>query len=122
MTSENLSIEPLPGTSSDKHVYSLKGPFVLGTMFAIQEVLGSGTVSTILDLTEVPYMDSAGLGVLTNAYVSHQKHGYRLLLVGVNERLQALFKLTRLDSLFEIFPTVESALRALGSPAQSSVA
>ena len=60
-------------------------------------------------------MDSAGLGVLTNSYVSHQKNGRKLLLVGVNERVQTLFKVTRLDKLFEIFPTVEGAGRRLAA-------
>ena len=82
---------------------------VLGNMFAFQEVLRSESVTTILDLTDVPYMDSAGLGVLTNSYVSHQKHGRKLLFVGVNERVQTLFKVTKLDQLFEVFSTVEGA-------------
>ena len=86
---------------------------VLGSLPAIQEALHSASVSTVLDLTEVPYMDSAGLGVLTNAYVSYQKHGYRLVLVGVSERVQALLRLTRLDRLFEVYPTTIGALGIL---------
>jgi anti-sigma B factor antagonist len=85
---------------------------VLGNMFAFQEVLRSESVTTILDLTDVPFMDSAGLGVLTNSYVSHQRHGRKLLFVGVNERVQTLFKVTKLDHLFEIFSTVEGAQAA----------
>lgn len=109
MSSENLTFELLEGASPNEHTYRLKGPLVLGNMFAFQEVLRSESVTTILDLTDVPYMDSAGLGVLTNSYVSHQKHGRKLLFVGANERVQALFKITQLDRLFKIFPTVESA-------------
>jgi anti-sigma B factor antagonist len=60
-------------------------------------------------MTEVPYVDSAGLGVLTNAYVAHQRQGRRMLLVGVCERVQDLFELTGVHKLFEIFPSVESA-------------
>jgi anti-anti-sigma regulatory factor len=55
--------------------------------------------------------------VLTNSYVSHQRQGRRLLFVAANERVQALFKLTNLDSLFEVFPTVESARVALSGAA-----
>jgi anti-sigma B factor antagonist len=87
-------------------------------MFAIQETLRSESVNTILDLTGVPYIDSAGLGVLTNAYIAHQKHGRKFLLAGVNDRVMALFKMTRLENLFEVFPTVESATESLGDPAQ----
>jgi anti-sigma B factor antagonist len=110
--SEKLEFELLEGASPKEHVYRLQGPLVLGNMFAFQEVLRAESVTTILDLTDVPYMDSAGLGILTNSYVSHQKHGRKLLLVGVNERVRTLFNVTKLDQLFEIFPTVEGAQAA----------
>jgi anti-anti-sigma factor len=109
MSSKELTFELLDGASPNEHTYRLIGPLVLNNMFAFQEVLRSESVTTILDLTDVPYIDSAGLGVLTNSYVAHQRQGRKLLFVGVNERVQALFKLTNLDKLFEVFATVESA-------------
>jgi anti-sigma B factor antagonist len=116
MSSENLTYELLDGANPSEHVYRLKGPMVLGNMFAFQEVLRSASaITTVLDLSDVPYMDSAGLGILTNSYVSHQKNGRKLLLVGVNERVQTLFQITKLDQLFSIFPTVEAARLALSS-------
>ena len=112
MNSEKLTFELLSDAKLNEHTYRLQGPLVLGNMFAFQEVLRSESENTILDLTEVPYIDSAGLGILTNSYISHQKHGRKLLFVGVNERVLALFKMTELDQLFEVFPTVESARQA----------
>jgi anti-sigma B factor antagonist len=112
MSTDKLTFELLEGASPNEHIYRLQGPMVLGNMFAFQEILRSESVTTILDLTEVPYMDSAGLGVLTNSFVSHQKNGRKLLFVGVNERVQTLFQVTKLDQLFEVFPTVESAQAA----------
>ena len=110
MSTETLTFE-LAG-DANPHVYRLKGPMVLGSMFTFQQALRSETVSTILDLTEVPYMDSAGLGVLTNSFVSHQKNGRKFFLVGVNDRIRTLFQVTKLDQLFKIFPTVEAARQA----------
>ena len=112
MPSEKLTFELMDGPNPNEHIYRLKGPMVLGNMFAFQEVLRSESVATILDLTDVPYMDSAGLGVLTISYVSHQKNGRKLLFVGVNERVQTLFKITKLDQLFDVYPTVQSAQAA----------
>jgi anti-sigma B factor antagonist len=109
MTSKEFTFELLPSASPNEHIYHLTGPLVLNNMFAFQEVLRSESVTTILDLTDVPYIDSAGLGILTNSYVAHQRQGRKLLFVGVNERVDALFKLTSLHKLFEVFPTVESA-------------
>ena len=118
MSSESLTYELLEGASPSEHVYRLNGPMVLGNMFAFQEVLRSASATTtVLDLSGVPYMDSAGLGILTNSYVSHQKNGRKLLLVGVNERVQTLFEVTKLDQLFAVFPTVEAARLALSSEA-----
>lgn len=84
-------------------------------MFAIQDLLSPAPVSTILDMSAVPSVDSAGLGALVNCYVSRQKVGRKLLLVGVNDRLAALLKITRLQHLFEVFPTVDDAVRFLES-------
>jgi anti-sigma B factor antagonist len=118
MSSKELAFELLSDATPNQHVYRLKGPVVLNNMFAFQAALRTeSTNTTILDMTEVPYIDSAALGVLTNAYVTHQRQGRRMLLVGVTERVQDLFKMTSLHKLFEIFPTVESARLAAGRAA-----
>jgi len=112
MSSKEFAFELLPGTTPNQHIYRLSGPLILNNMFAFQAALRSETVTTILDLTDVPYIDSAGLGILTNSYVSHQKNGCKLLFAGVNERVSALFGLTHMDKIFEVFPDVESAKQA----------
>jgi anti-sigma B factor antagonist len=113
MSSEKLVFEPLPSTNNE-HAYRLVGPLTLNNIFAFQEVLRQQSVTTILDLTGVPYMDSAGLGVLVNSHVSHQQRGQRLILAGVNERVLALFKLTKVDTVLEVVPNMDAAHRALG--------
>lgn len=117
MPSEKLVFEPLP-TRSNEHLFRLQGPLTLNNLFAFQEVLRQQAVTTILDLSGVPYMDSAGLGVLVNSHVSHQQRGQRLILVGVNDRIQELLKLTKVDTVLEVVPDLEAAYRALGTGAQ----
>ena len=77
---------------------------------AIQQVRGQ---DTILDLTEVPYMDSSGLGALLNGYVGSQKHGGQFALAGVAPRVRELLQITKIEPLFRIYRTVEEAARAL---------
>ena len=77
---------------------------------AIQQVRGK---DTILDLTEVPYMDSSGLGALLNGYVGSQKHGGQFALAGVAPRVRELLQITKIEPLFRIYRTVEEAARAL---------
>jgi anti-sigma B factor antagonist len=55
----------------------------------------------VLDLTNVNYMDSSGLGALVSVYLSAKRQHCRLKLVNVGPRLQQLFRLTKLASVFE---------------------
>jgi anti-anti-sigma factor len=62
-----------------------------------------------MDLTAVPYMDSAGLGVIMNYFVSAETAGRKFLLAGVNERLKALFEMTKVDVVLRLCDTVDAA-------------
>ena len=65
----------------------------------------------MLDFTQVPYVDSAGIGALVGAYVTHQKDGRSLYLIGVNERVQNALKVTRVEQFFNFVSSV-SAVRS----------
>ncbi|MBV9340650.1 MAG: STAS domain-containing protein [Acidobacteria bacterium] len=73
----------------------------------------------IIDLTEVPYMDSFGLGVLVSAYVSRQKAGHGTVLSGITPRVQKLLDITRVRDIFLIFSTTEEAVAALRGAAEA---
>jgi anti-sigma B factor antagonist len=55
----------------------------------------------VLDLSDVQYMDSSGLGALVGVYVSTKRAGKRLQLLKLSERVQELLKITKLLSVFE---------------------
>jgi anti-sigma B factor antagonist len=55
----------------------------------------------VLDLTNVSYMDSSGLGALVSVYVSAKRQRCPIKLVNIGPRLQQLFRLTKLASVFE---------------------
>jgi anti-anti-sigma factor len=63
----------------------------------------------IIDFTNVPYADSAGIGALVGAYVTHQKDGRSLALVGVSDRIHNALQVTRVDHFFRFFNTVAEA-------------
>jgi anti-anti-sigma factor len=73
----------------------------------------------ILDLTEVPFVDSAGLGSLVSAYITSHKAGRQVVLTGVNSRVLKLFEITRVQKLFLMFPTLDDAIAAFLSPAHA---
>jgi anti-sigma B factor antagonist len=120
MISNPLSIERL-GKVEGHGVLCLRGPLTIENILPFQNAFRreESAETVILDLSEVPYIDSSGLGSLISAYVSRQKAGRRVALTGVNERVFRLFEVTKTESLFLMFPTIDDALLALTSPAQA---
>jgi anti-sigma B factor antagonist len=100
-----------------QEVLELSGPLTASNAAAFQNALRreDRAETLILDLSEVPYMDSAGLGVLVTAYVTRQKSGRKMVLSGINSRVQRLFDVTRVGSLFLIFDSPEEAVAALSA-------
>jgi anti-sigma B factor antagonist len=110
-----LAINRTKGKSSDVLIFQLRGPVTLRNLFGLQDQLRSGDVprAAILDLSGVPYMDSAGMGAIVNYYVFCQNRGVRLVVAGVSSRVMELFKLTRVDTVLSLAPTAETAEASL---------
>jgi len=110
MRDEVLSYVVGPGRSDGTAVVKLVGPLTLSNLFDLQTELRALKVPlTIFDLSESEYMDSAGLGVLMNFYVSAEKNGRRMALAGVNYRIDALLEVTHVKGLLRAFATVDEA-------------
>jgi anti-sigma B factor antagonist len=120
MIGNPLNIEHM-GKFEGHGVLCLRGPLTIENILPFQNAFRreENADTVILDLSEVPYIDSSGLGSLISAYVSRQKAGRRVALTGVNERVFRLFEVTRTESLFLMFPTVDDAIFALTGPAQA---
>jgi anti-anti-sigma factor len=102
------------GKSEGTTILKLVGPLTLSTMFGFQNEFRAKTPQVmIVDLSESPYMDSAGLGLLMNYYVSAESHGRKLLLAGVNERIASLLEMTKVHGILKSFPTVDAAEASL---------
>ena len=109
ISSEKLVVTPIEGANPNQHVYTLQGPVTLGNLLAIQEAFQSPAPVLVLDLAGVPYVDSAGIGAIVQAVVSRKKQGRRLVLTAPNETVRKLFRLTQVDALLEIYPTLAEA-------------
>lgn len=110
MLDQPLALESLPGQAAGCRILRLTGPLVLKNLFAFQDALRADPPSClILDLTGVPYMDSAGMGAIINYYVSCQNHERRLIVAGVNPRVMELFKMTKVDTLLTLAPDAAAA-------------
>jgi anti-sigma B factor antagonist len=110
MPQEPLHIEDLSGATEGQRLLRLTGPIVISNMFQFQAMVRADKSRTlILDLTQVPYIDSAGIGALVGAYVTHQKEGRNLALVGVTERVRNTMQVTRVEPFFKFYSDVAAA-------------
>jgi anti-anti-sigma factor len=115
-----FTIERREGKTPGTVIFSLHGPFTARDMFgtsapialhnllAFQSIPGEQPPTlNIIDLTEVPYMDSTGLGRLVSHYVHCKGQGIRMIVAGATPRVTELFKITHVDSVLPIVATVE---------------
>jgi anti-anti-sigma factor len=106
MSSLGIEVATRP---SGGRIVSLRGPVTLETLFELQNVLRQEHSDLVIDLAEVPYMDSAGLGAILTAYASSQRHHNQFALANVSKRVRVLLQITKVDTLLPIFDSVAEA-------------
>ncbi len=72
-----------------------------------------GTSDVLVNLQNLPYVDSSELGRLIRAHISVRQAGGRVRLCNLSERVATLVKMTRLDTVLEIYGTEEEALQQM---------
>ncbi|MEO6502483.1 MAG: STAS domain-containing protein [Jatrophihabitantaceae bacterium] len=78
----------------------------------LSQIIGSGQQSVVVDLSGLSFIDSTGLGALVAARNQAQQTGVVLRLVCRSDRLLKLFRITGLDAVFDIYPTLAAAVEA----------
>ncbi len=95
-------------------IMTLSGRLVFGRDLeqlesAVKKLIEQGEKRTILDLTALDYVDSAGIGALVSCLSHVKKAGGDLRLAGASPRILRLFSMTGVDKLFSVFPSVSAA-------------
>jgi anti-sigma B factor antagonist len=98
-------------------ILDLKGRLAVGescTMLreGVNEQVTQGHKQIILNLQQIDYIDSTGLGSMVICYTSLQKMGGGLKLVNLNRRNLELMLLTKLSTIFQIFPEEQEAVNS----------
>ncbi len=110
MPNDPLLLEEVKDDASGRRILKLSGPITISNFFDFQSRIRSNTdPHLILDLSGVPYIDSAGIGALVGAHVNHSKEGRSLALVGVSDRVRNALAVTHVEQFFRFFDNVESA-------------
>ncbi len=114
MTNEPFHVNGKPGAGTGVHILTAKGPITFASSSALVDaVLAVTEPRLVIDLTDVPSVDSMAVGALVRSYVHCQKSGRRLAFVGMGPRVTNVLRLTGVDPLFEMYATVGEAEAAL---------
>jgi anti-sigma B factor antagonist len=80
----------------------------------IKDLLAQGKKRLVLDLGNVNYIDSAGLGTLVAGYTSSQSQGAGMKLANLTKKFHEQLNITKLVTVFEVFNSVADAIASFG--------
>ncbi len=115
MTGEPFHVTGRAGSKQTVHIVSVRGAITNATSPAFDDAVRAATAPRlIIDLSEVPSIDSMAIGALVRVFVSCNKSGRKLALVGLSHHVKNVLRLTGVEPLFETYPTIAEAESALG--------
>jgi len=83
----------------------------------VNSLVQQGQKKIVLNLAEVPYIDSAGLGEIVRTYTTVSRNGGSLKLLSLTKRIQDLLSITKLLTVFETFESEADAVRSFSTSA-----
>ncbi len=111
-----MALDIQESVREDISVLTLKGRLTVGESAALREkvneLIASSRFQVVMDLSNLDYIDSTGLGNLVIYYTSLKKQGGALKLVNLNKRNIELLLLTKLHTVFEVFTDVQDAVNS----------
>jgi anti-sigma B factor antagonist len=115
-----MALEYFDWEVGDVLVLHLQGPITLGQATQrlrdlIHDTVASGRTKILLNMAEVYYIDSSGLGELVAACTSAQRLGAKLKFMKLAPRVQDVMQLTKLYQVFDVYPDEDSAVRSFAS-------
>lgn len=79
----------------------------------VKPLVQGGAAAVVIDLTDVAYVDSGGIGALVGLYTTARAGGGELKLAAANPKVKHVLEITKLADILGIFPTVEQAVATL---------
>jgi anti-sigma B factor antagonist len=107
----------------DVIVLDLKGKITLGEgdellKDKVNSLVNQGHKKIVLNLADVPYIDSAGLGEVVRTYTTVSRQGGSLKLLNLTKRITDLLSITKLLTVFETFDSENEAVRSFSASAK----
>jgi anti-sigma B factor antagonist len=120
-----MPLEHFDWEIGDVFVLHLQGPITLGQATErlrnlIQSALDNGKKNILLNMAEVFYIDSSGLGELVAAYTTATRRGGKLKLMKLTQRVQDVVQLTKVYRVFEVYNDEDTAVRSFATSPPTS--
>ena len=111
-------------TIGDVVVLDLKGKVTLGQgdellKDKVNSLVNQGHRKILLNLADVPYVDSAGLGEIVRTYTTVSRQGGSMKLLNLTKRITDLLSITKLLTVFETFDTEKEAIASFSASAKA---
>ena len=112
-----MEIEQRP--SGDVMILDLKGKLTIGSgdellKDKIHSLIQQGHRKLVLNVADVPYVDSAGLGAIVSSYTTVSREGGSLKLLGLTSRIKDLLAITKLLTVFDTYESESDAVASFG--------
>ena len=78
----------------------------------IRDLSAKGDKKILLNLSEVSYIDSSGIGEMVSGFTNVTNHGGQLKLLGLSKKVKDLLQITKLYTVFEVFDDEAAAVRS----------
>ena len=101
-------------------IVALEGRIVFGEesnalRAKVESLLAEGKQKIVLNMKNIVYIDSAGLGMLVAAHLSVKARGASLCLCHLGSKFQEVLEMTRLSSVFQVYPTQAAAVASFST-------
>jgi len=93
----------------------LGGPDAEQLRSALLAAVEQSSPHILIDMSEVSWVNSTGLGILISSHLAARQKGGALKLIGVSKRIESILSVTRLNTVFEIFPSEEEGRRSFSA-------
>jgi anti-anti-sigma factor len=109
-----VRIDRLPGSSQSVVILKVQGPLEITNYGEFEELMRRNESPVLLvDLADVPYIDSAVLGSMVATHVACARNQRKYALVHVNHRIQTMLTVSGVGEIIVTFPTVAQAEASL---------
>ena len=111
-------------TTGDVVVLDIKGRVQLGEgdemlKDKVNSLLNQGRKKIVLNLAQVPYIDSAGLGEVVRTFTTVSRQGGQLKLLNLTKRITDLLAITKLLTVFDTYDSEQDAVQSFSASAKA---